>query len=84
MEALRAQGARVQAVSVPSLPLAIAVYQRLWLLRADVLVERAAVAHINQLQSPANAKHRFARGHKSAHQFHLVQITRAVTRPARV
>ena len=61
--------------------LGITVFQRLGPLRRDVLVERAAKGHIDQLQTAADAKHRLARRHKGLHQCLLVQVADAVAAP---
>ena len=75
--------ARSRGSGVRSLP-ASRCAQRLGPLRRDVLVQRAAEHHVEQLQAAADAEHRLAGLDEGAHQLHLVAVAHAVAGPVGV
>ena len=50
----------------------------------DVLPQRAAVQHVDELEATADAEHRLARVLEGADQFHLVGVAHRVARPGGV
>ena len=73
------QGMEMQVVD-----LGIAVRPRVGTLGGNVLVQGAAKGDVDELQAPANPKHRLAGRHKRVHQSNFVGVTIAVTVPAGV
>lgn len=50
-------------------------------LQRDVLVERAAEGHVDQLQAAADAEHRLAARNESLKKIDLVEVTHAISGP---
>ena len=59
----------------------IAVLLSAWVLRLDILIERSAKRHIDQLQTTADAEDRFAHLLECLDHGQVVQIAHAVTKP---
>src|SRR6476646_1653641 len=54
------------------------VYLRLGKLRTDVLVQRAAEGHVDELRAAANAQHGLARLDELVYKLHLVDVAQPV------
>ena len=74
--------ARAEASALEQIAALLPETQRLRLLAGDVLPQRAAEGHVDQLQAAAHAEHRLAQRHELARQRHLVLVAHAVALPA--
>ena len=71
-------------VEVVLVALVAAVQQRVAHLRRDVLEERAAEGHVDELAAPADPEHGLALAHEFAEEPDLVAVAHAVAGPLRV
>ena len=72
---------QIHVVQRALVQVAVAVRNRVRDLGRNVLEQRAAECHVDQLATPANAEHRFACGHKGVEQVDLVAVANAVAGP---
>ncbi len=70
------------AVFVVDIP--VAMIERTWKLRGEILVERSALRDVDHLRAAAHAEHRLARGDESAQQRDLVSVADPIAGPFRL